>query len=81
MSEAMFDTRSWNRALGPTLRATGYFAAGILVLVLAYYLLYFLAGFAGLQNVIFYLFAYLGPFVIIVYFLLCIFKVLDEELQ
>jgi len=81
MSEAMFDRHSWNRALGPTLRATGYFAAGFLLLVIVYYLLYVLASFADLENVIFSLFGVIGPILIVFYFLLCIFKVLDEELK
>jgi len=79
MSEALFDRQSWNRAFGPAIRALGYFAAGFTVFFLGYLLLLFLASFANLEGVIASLFAILGPIILIFYFILVIFKILDEE--
>ena len=79
MSEALFDKNSWNRALGPAIRATGYFAAGVTVFFLVYVILIFLASLANLQNAITTLFGVIGPILMVFYATLVFFKILDEE--
>ena len=80
MSEALFDKQSWNRALGPALKSLGYISVGFLVIYLFYVVLLLLFSLAGLSVVITSLFSILGPLVLVFYFILVIFKVLDEEL-
>jgi len=79
MSEAMFDKQSWSRAMGPALRSIGYFSAGLLVLTLAYLILYFIGASVGAGTLVITVAGVLGPIIIVFYFILVIFKVVDEE--
>ncbi|MHA2503297.1 MAG: hypothetical protein ACXAE3_10550 [Candidatus Kariarchaeaceae archaeon] len=81
MSEAFFDRESWTRALGPALKVLGYFSAGFVILYLTFVILQFLFGLIGLAPAITTLFSFLGPLVLVFYFILVFFKVLDEELM
>ena len=82
MSEEMFNRASWERAMSPTIRTIGYFAGFMLILFVVIYLpLKFFTVTFGLPAIVLALFLTIAPFGMIFFFVLSLFKVLDENLR
>ena len=80
MSEKFFDRKSWENSIGPSIRIIGYFSAGLIVSLLFYYVLYGIASIFSVESLIFAIASVIGPFFIIFYFIMCITKVLIDEM-
>ena len=80
MSEKFFDRKSWENSIGLSIRIIGYFSAGLIVSLLIYYVLYGIASIFSVESLIFTIASVIGPFFIIFYFIMCITKVLIDEM-
>ena len=80
MSEKFFDRKSWENSIGSSIRIIGYFSAGLIVSLLIYYVLYGIASIFSVESLIFAIASVIGPFFIIFYFIMCITKVLIDEM-